>query len=97
MRTSLATICTPNSRSPAVPPVIECRTFGAFSVISGGISADTGGPKQRLLLALLLCRAGSVVGVGELIDALWRIPHLVRPGRTCRCTSANCAGFLATD
>jgi DNA-binding SARP family transcriptional activator len=50
---------------------IECRTFGVLSVLVDGVAVPLGGPKQRLVLALLLCRANTVVGVSELIDALW--------------------------
>jgi DNA-binding SARP family transcriptional activator len=53
------------------PGSIECRTFDEFTVSADGIPVDIGGPKQRLLLAHLLCRANCVVSVKELLDALW--------------------------
>ena len=46
-------------------------TFGELSVLHEGTPADLGGPKQRLLLALLVSRANSVLRVDELIDSLW--------------------------
>ncbi|MEV4318209.1 BTAD domain-containing putative transcriptional regulator [Actinocrispum sp. NPDC049592] len=61
-----------------LPSAVESRTFGEFTVLLDGVPADVGGPKQRLLLAHLLCRANSVVPVKELIDALWA----GRPPRT---------------
>jgi DNA-binding SARP family transcriptional activator/energy-coupling factor transporter ATP-binding protein EcfA2 len=54
-----------------LPGAVECRTFGVFTVLIDGVPADVGGPKQRLLLAHLLCRANSVIPVKELVDALW--------------------------
>lgn len=59
------------SRSPGS---IECRTFDVFTVLVDGTPADIGGPKQRLLLAHLVCRANCVVSVKELLDALWAGP-----------------------
>ncbi|RSM78153.1 AfsR family transcriptional regulator [Kibdelosporangium aridum] len=63
-----------------VGSVIECRTFGMFSVLVDGVTADLGGRKQRLLLALLVCRANSVVPVRDLIDTVWG----GRPPRTAQ-------------
>lgn len=45
-----------------------------------GAPADPGGPKARLLLALLVSRANSVVHADALVDALWG----GRPPRTAR-------------
>jgi DNA-binding SARP family transcriptional activator len=58
----------------------DCRTFGEFAVLINGNPVDIGGPKQRLLLALLICRANSFVHVDELTDALWAC----HPPRTAR-------------
>jgi DNA-binding SARP family transcriptional activator len=52
-------------------PQFDCQVFGTFQVRVHGVPAQVGGPKQRLLLAVLLCRANSVVRTPELIDALW--------------------------
>ena len=37
----------------------------------GGSAVDLGGPKQRLVLALLIIRIGRVVSVDELVDGIW--------------------------
>ncbi|CAM3514851.1 BTAD domain-containing putative transcriptional regulator [Kibdelosporangium persicum] len=50
---------------------VECRTFGELTVLVDGRAADLGRPKQRLLLAQLLCRANSVVPVKDLVETLW--------------------------
>ena len=54
------------------------RILGPLTVERGAsdpsaipVELDTGPFKQRLLLALLLCRCNSVVLVEELVDALW--------------------------
>ncbi len=59
---------------------LDCRAFGELRVRCAGASVDLGGPKQRLLLTVLMCRADSVVRVDELIDTLWP----VRPPRNAR-------------
>lgn len=50
---------------------IDCRLFGSLTVTVDGQKADLGGHKQRLLLALLLCRDDLATSTAELIDALW--------------------------
>jgi DNA-binding SARP family transcriptional activator len=50
---------------------MEFRILGPLEVVSGGQALALGGTKQRLLLASLLLRAGEVVSVDRLIDALW--------------------------
>ncbi|HEY5835759.1 AfsR/SARP family transcriptional regulator [Streptomyces sp.] len=62
----------------AVP--LECRALGEFSVLADGEVVDIGGPKQRLLLAVLLSRANATVRTDELVQALWH----GRPPRTAR-------------
>lgn len=55
-------------------------TFGGLAVLRAGEYADLGGPKPRLLLALLLSRANAGFRADELIDAVWA----GRPPRTAR-------------
>ena len=45
--------------------------LGPLEVQEGENTLQLGGPKQRTLLALLLLRAGEVVSVDALTDALW--------------------------
>jgi DNA-binding SARP family transcriptional activator len=59
---------------------LDCRAFGELCVRCAEVSVDLGGPKQRLLLTVLMCRANAVVRVEELIDTLWP----VRPPRNAR-------------
>jgi DNA-binding SARP family transcriptional activator len=50
---------------------MEFRLLGALEVWQGNRLLRLGGPNQRALLAMLLLRAGQVVPVDQLIDALW--------------------------
>ena len=50
---------------------VQFAILGPVRVRSGGDDLDIGGRQQRLVLALLLARAGSVVSVTELVDAIW--------------------------
>lgn len=50
---------------------MEFRILGPIEVRVGGRPLPLGGPKQRLLLALLALRANRVVSVDRLVDALW--------------------------
>jgi DNA-binding SARP family transcriptional activator/CheY-like chemotaxis protein len=45
--------------------------LGQVEVVRDGVPVDLGGPKQRVLLAALLVRAGRVVSLDQLIDDLW--------------------------
>jgi predicted ATPase/DNA-binding SARP family transcriptional activator len=50
---------------------VEVSLLGPVEATRSGRAVDLGGPQQRALLALLALRAGRVVPVGSLIDALW--------------------------
>lgn len=67
-------------QAPPVSPVIDCRLFGSLSVSRRGAELDLGGPKQRLVLAILLAQANASVSLDLLIDALWP----TAPPRTAR-------------
>jgi predicted ATPase/DNA-binding SARP family transcriptional activator len=47
------------------------RVLGPFEVLAGGRAVAVSGSKRHGLLALLALRRGRVVGVDELVDALW--------------------------
>jgi DNA-binding SARP family transcriptional activator len=51
---------------------VEFRILGPLEVRVGGAPVRVGGPKQRALLALLLCHANRVVSRDQLIDELLR-------------------------
>jgi DNA-binding SARP family transcriptional activator len=50
---------------------LQFGILGPLQVLDRGEPLPLGGPKQRLLLALLLLRAGEVVSSDRLIDDLW--------------------------
>ena len=50
---------------------MSIRVLGGLEVDLAGRAVDLGSPKVRVLLAVLLCRAGAVVPVTELVDAVW--------------------------
>src|SRR5512132_505320 len=50
---------------------LEIRLLGPFEVAVGRRPVDVSGNKRHGLLALLALRCGRVVGVDDLIDALW--------------------------
>jgi DNA-binding SARP family transcriptional activator/DNA-binding CsgD family transcriptional regulator len=52
---------------------VRFSILGPVRVSSGAVELDLGGRQQRLVLALLLARAGSVVSVSELVDAIWDV------------------------
>jgi DNA-binding SARP family transcriptional activator/WD40 repeat protein len=51
--------------------VIEYRALGPLSAWSDGVSVALGGPKQRMVLAVLLVHANRVVSVDRLVDGVW--------------------------
>ncbi|GGL11370.1 hypothetical protein Sme01_42130 [Sphaerisporangium melleum] len=64
----------------AIPSRIHCSILGPLQVRVDGHPTVIGAPKQRLLLAILLCHANAVIPSDQLIDALWG----ERPPRTAR-------------
>ena len=50
---------------------MEFRVLGPVEVLQDGRELPLGGPKQRVLLALLLLRANEAVSRDRLIDGLW--------------------------
>ncbi|EXG82104.1 AfsR/SARP family transcriptional regulator [Cryptosporangium arvum] len=51
--------------------MLRFTILGPVGVRRGDLELEAGGRQQRVVLALLLARAGSNVSVSELIDALW--------------------------
>jgi DNA-binding SARP family transcriptional activator len=54
-----------------VQPMISFSVLGPVRVWRAGEELDTGPRQQRLILALLLVRAGRPVDTGELVELLW--------------------------
>jgi len=52
--------------------VFEVRLLGPVQVVRGGREVGLGGPRQRVVLALLLLEAGRVVPAGRLVEEVWR-------------------------
>ena len=50
---------------------MEYRVLGPIEALDDGRRLAIGGPKQRLLLAVLLLRPNGIVGGHELVEALW--------------------------
>src|SRR5215468_3137562 len=53
---------------------MELRLLGPVEFIVDGRVLDAGGPRQRLVLAVLACEVGRPVGVETLIDRVWDDP-----------------------
>jgi DNA-binding SARP family transcriptional activator len=56
---------------PSSGEELRFSVLGALSVTVGGRELSLGPPKQRLVLAMLLCRPGAVVSVRTLTEAVW--------------------------
>lgn len=52
-------------------PDLEIRLLGPLEAVRGGRQVPLGGPKQRLVLAVLALHAGTVVSADRLVEALW--------------------------
>ncbi|MFD8383001.1 BTAD domain-containing putative transcriptional regulator [Streptomyces sp. NPDC059679] len=50
---------------------VRFAVLGPIRAWRAGAELDLGRPQQRVLLGLLLARAGRPVGLGEIVDALW--------------------------
>ena len=50
---------------------VEFHALGPLTVRRDGVSVNLGGPKQRMVLAVLLLSPNRVVPVATLIDAVW--------------------------
>jgi DNA-binding SARP family transcriptional activator len=53
------------------PSGLYCSVLGPLEVRVAGRKAVIGAPKQRLLLAMMLCRVNMVVPSSQLLEALW--------------------------
>src|SRR5262249_36013113 len=51
--------------------VLDFRIFGPLEIVEDGAPLRLGGRMQRVLLGLLLLRAGEVVSTDVIVDALW--------------------------
>ena len=51
---------------------MEFRVLGPLEVVEGGRRIDLGRPRERALLAYLLCRANELIAAERLREELWR-------------------------
>ncbi|MDR6981198.1 DNA-binding SARP family transcriptional activator [Streptomyces sp. 3330] len=62
-------------RPPRIPepprPMVEFRALGPIEAVVGGRLVDSGAPKQRALLALLVSKVGEPVAVDVIVEELW--------------------------
>jgi WD40 repeat protein/serine/threonine protein kinase len=70
MNSSLAT-APPTPSPPVSVAATEFRVLGPLSVSIGGKPISLGGPKQRLVLALLVLETNRVLSADRLIDRVW--------------------------
>jgi len=61
---------------------VQLGVLGPLELTAEGVPVALGGPKQRLVLALLAARRGAIVGLDELIDGLWPDGPQARPRKT---------------
>ncbi|MFI5800682.1 BTAD domain-containing putative transcriptional regulator [Streptomyces sp. NPDC051677] len=66
------------------------RILGPLEVWAGPRRIEVGGPRQRIVLAMLLLAPDRVVSVDQLIQAVWN----GRPPATCRTQIAICVASL---
>ena len=57
-------------------PDLEICVLGSVEVLSGGSPLALGGPRQRLVLAVLACDINRIWSTDRLIDEIWgEAPH----------------------
>lgn len=61
----------PKSRPQPDQTAVEFRVLGTLEALKGGTPIALGGPKQRLVLAMLILEANRVVSADRLVDHTW--------------------------
>ena len=56
---------------PAIIDGVEYRVLGPVTAVQDGVARALGGPRQRMVLAVLLASANRVVSQDALIEAVW--------------------------
>ena len=69
--------------SQAIGGVMDVQMLGTLRVLDGDRELVLGGPRQQLVLAVLVQRAGSTVAASTLVDGVWG----ARPPSTARKTA----------
>ncbi|MFI2238023.1 AfsR/SARP family transcriptional regulator [Streptomyces chrestomyceticus] len=71
-------------------PYITFQVLGPLEVWVGPRRVEIGGPRQRIVLAMLLLAPDRVVSIDQLVEAVWN----GRPPATCRTQIAICVASL---
>src|SRR5258708_2850036 len=61
----------PEASSTAGAVGLQLRLLGPVEIVAGGRVLDIGGPRQRIVLAMLALNVNRVMPVERLIDAVW--------------------------
>ena len=59
------------STDPVIIEGVEYLILGPLRAVQGGVAHVLGGPRQRMVLAVLLANANQVVPQDALIEAVW--------------------------
>ena len=78
--TALQASCKRACKTEAVEEGLELRVLGSIGVLRGGRPLAIGGPKPRLLLAMLLAFRGTMVSSARLCEELWGDDPPADPG-----------------
>lgn len=78
-------------------PQLEIGVLGPVRATSGARELDLGGVKPRLVLALLVAHADSVVGAEQLVDALWGDDPVLTARKTLQVHVSNLRRSLGAE
>lgn len=76
---------------------LDIRVLGNIEIRRGGETQAIGGPKPRLLLALLVAAHGDVVSVDRLCDELWGDDQPADPGAVLQANISRLRRLLQPD
>jgi DNA-binding SARP family transcriptional activator/tetratricopeptide (TPR) repeat protein len=68
--------------------LVDLRILGPLEIVAGGEPVKIGGPRERIVLAMLALRANRVTSVEQLVDAVWgEVPPSTARGQIQGCIS----------
>ena len=76
---------------------LEIRVLGSITLVRGGRQVPIGGPKPRLVLALLAARHGEVVSTDRLCEELWGANPPVDPSGVLQSNISRLRKLLRPD
>ncbi|MBY5163273.1 extracellular solute-binding protein [Salsipaludibacter albus] len=76
---------------------MDVQMLGTLRVLEGGVELSLGGPRQQLVLAVLVQRAGTTVATSTVVDGVWgqRPPSTAR--KTAQVYVSRLRGQLGAD